>query len=329
MRLKAVFANLSLMAVSVIIVLAIAEMVSRYMVPISPGPSLLDVEGNPIRQSYVEPDSQYRIITPDFDALTTITKDGYRGPASSGNPETLFVGDSFTFAQGVTDELAFPHLYCQEKGLDCANLSVPGASTQYEVSRLEHYLRVKGWAPNDVYLFFFTGNDFSDNLWAADQIKKGRNYQPLEIDPAREEARHNNLPPHKKLIDIALKQSNLMRVMYYKVLAELRQNNDPDGQKADLQKALGVTKQSFERFHALSEEYAFNYRIFVIYPEPEVRLGKYKELDEQIQAIAPSEISSLGALFAENSQDYFFPSDGHFTEAGNRLLADYLIENLP
>lgn len=329
MKLKSVVINLALMAVSAGLIVGVAEVASRYMVPISPGPSLLSTEGKPIRQSYVEPSSQYRIITPDFDALTTITKDGYRGPASSGNPDTLFLGDSFTFAQGVTDEQAFPYLYCKAKNLDCANLSVPGASTIYTISRLEHYLNVKGWAPNNVFLFFFTGNDFTDNLWADEQRRNGRNYEPLELSPEQEDAAHNSLPPHKQLISKALKYSNLLRVLYYKVLPEIRQQGDNSGQRAQLEKALAITKESFDRLQVLSDEYAFNYRIFVIYPEPEVRLGVFKQMDEKLQAIAPSEITSLGELFSKDSQQYFFPADGHFTMSGNRLLADFLIKELP
>ena len=329
MKLKSLVANLVLMAVSAGVVVIVAEVASRYMVPISPGPSLLTADGQPLRQSYVEPNSQYRIITPDFDALTTISKDGYRGPASSGNPDTLFLGDSFTFAQGVTDEQAFPYLYCKAKNLDCANLAVPGASTVYTISRLEHYLRVKGWAPNNVFLFFFTGNDFSDNLWAAEQKSKGRNYEPLELNPEKEDARVNSLPIHKRIVSSALKHSNLIRVLYYKVLPEVRSKGDESAQKAQMQQAFEITKRSFDSLASLSEEYAFNYRIFVIYPEPEARLGVYKTMDEQLQAISPSEITSLGELFSKDSQQYFFPADGHFTESGNRLLADYLIKELP
>lgn len=329
MKIKVVIANLSLMLISVLAVLAIAEVASRYMVPVSPGPSMVDMSGNPIRQSYVEPDSQYRIITPDFDAKTSITRDGYRAPASQGNPDTLFLGDSFTFAQGVTDEQAFPHLYCKAKSLECANLAVPGASTIYTISRLEYYLKRKGWAPNNVYLFFFTGNDFTDNLWAAEQLKRGRNYEPLELNPAREEARYDSLPLHKKMVDFSLKRSNLVRVLYYKVLTDIRQKSDPEAQKAQIQKALAITEKSFASLHALSDEFAFNYKIFVIYSEPEARLGKYKDTDGMLQNIAPSEITSLGALFSKNSQEYYFPADGHFTESGNRLLADFLIKALP
>lgn len=328
MKLKSVVSNLSLTAASVLLVLGIAEVASRYTVPISPGPSLLSMSGEPLSQSYMKAGSEYRIITPDFDAPTTITKDGYRAPSAKASPSTLFLGDSFTFAQGVKDDQAFPHLYCQEKQLACANLAVPGASTPYMVDRLEEFLKAKGWAPNNVYLFFFTGNDFSDNLWAAQQQKLGLSYEPVELSPEKEAAAKSDLPLHKQLIDKGLKYSNLLRVLYFKALPELRKSGDPEAQQAQMKQALAVTKTALERLDALSEEYAFNYRIFVLYSEPEARLEKYKATDKALQEISPSNIISLGELFSKNSQDYFFPSDGHFTESGNRLIADYLIKEL-
>ena len=329
MSLKSGIKNLLLTTVSVLLVLGVAELVSRYILPISPGPSLLTMSGEPVRQSYMKPGSEYRIITPDFDAHTTITKDGYRGPEPEGSPDTLFIGDSFAFAQGVKDNEAFPYLFCKFKGLNCANLSVPGASTLYTIKRLEYYLTTKLWTPNNVFLFFFTGNDFTDNLWAAEQRQKGRNFEPLELNPDIEDARHRELPLYKKIISLTLKYSNLTRVLYYKVLGQIRQSSDPEAQKSKMERALQVTKQSFSDFHTLSERFAFNYKIFVIYPEPEVRLGVYKQMDDTVRAISPNGITSLGALFSKNSGEYFFPADGHFTESGNRLLADFLIKELP
>jgi len=35
---------------------------------------------------------------------------------------------------------------------------------------------------------------------------------------------------------------------------------------------------------------------------------------------------SLGELFVSDLDASYFPSDGHFTESGNRLLADFLAE---
>lgn len=326
MKLKSVIANLALLTVSMSIVVVGAEVVSRYVVPISPGPHLLTLDGQPLVQSYMKPDASYRIVTPDFDAETNITSDGYRAPESKGNPDTLFIGDSFTFAQGVTDDKTFPSLYCEEKGLDCANLSVPGASTLYTLDRLESFLDKKGWAPNNVFLFFFTGNDFTDNIWAADQREKGESYEPLELSPEIEHAKKQSLPIHKRMVDASLKHSNLMRVLYYKALPAFREQGDPEAANTQLAKSLAITKVEFQRLQALSEEYAFNYKIFVLYAEPEIKQQRHLQLKEDLQNVSSTKIISLGALFADDLGKYYFPSDGHFTESGNQKLSEFLIK---
>ena len=330
MRSKSIMGNLALLSVSVLIVFGVAEVASRYIVPVSPGPKLLDVDGNPIRQSYIKPDTQFRIITPDFDALTSITPDGYRAPAAKNDkPSTLFVGDSFTYAQGVRDTESFPHLFCESKKLSCANLAVPGASTLYEVDRLEAFLKNKGWTPDNVYLFFFTGNDFGDNIWAADQREKGESYEPIELHPEIEEARNQELPIHKRLMKVGFKYSNLLRVAYFKVLMGLRQGDDNEAYKAEMEKAFAITKEGFDSLHKLSKDYAFNYQIFVLYPEPEIRHKRHEALHDKLQAVAPSKIISFGTVFEDNTAAQYFPSDGHFTVSGNRLIADQLLKIIP
>ena len=330
MRIKSILANLTLLSISVITVVGIAEVASRYTVPVSPGPTLLDMDGNKVRQSYVEPSTEFRIITPDFDVPTSITSDGYRAPkAKDNNPSILFVGDSFTYGQGVEDTEVFPHLYCEDKGLSCANLAVPGANTLYEVDRLEYFLKKKGWAPDDVYFFFFTGNDFGDNIWAEEQRAAGKGYEPLELSPEREQAEVDRLPLHKRMMTTGFKYSNLLRVLYFKVLPSLRQKNDVGAHEAEMKKALAITKEGFERLDKLSKEYAFNYQIFVLYPETEIRNNLNEGLHDQLQAVAPSKIISLGDIFETDTATQFFPSDGHYTISGNRLLADRLLELFP
>jgi hypothetical protein len=330
MRIKSILANLTLLSVSVGIVLIMAEVASRYLVPVSAGPSLLDMDGGSLRQSYIKPNTQFRILTPDFDAATSITSDGYRAPqAKDDNPSTLFIGDSFTYGQGVKDKEVFPHLFCEAKNLSCANLAVPGASTLYEVDRLEAFLKQKGWTPNNVYLFFFTGNDFGDNIWADEQRSAGKSYEPLELSPDAEQAKSDSLPIHKRLVKEGFKYSNLLRVAYFKVLPSLRQKGDAEAHLKEMNKALQITKEGFDRLHSLSEEYAFNYKIFVLYPETEIRKQLHPKLHEQLQAVAPSKITSLGEIFETNTTEQFFPTDGHYTVSGNRLLAEYLDKIIP
>ncbi|HIP81946.1 MAG TPA: hypothetical protein EYH16_05990, partial [Leucothrix mucor] len=78
--MKNLIGNLLLLVISVAVMLAIGEVASRIVSPISPGPSILDMDGNKQKISYIAANKKFRIITPDFDATTTITKDGYRAP---------------------------------------------------------------------------------------------------------------------------------------------------------------------------------------------------------------------------------------------------------
>ncbi len=321
--MKNFIANFFLLSISLAIVFAIGELASRYVSPVSPGPSIHDLQGNKQKISYVQANNRFRIVTPDYDAETTITRDGYRAPEANGNPDVIFMGDSFTYAQGVKDDEAFPAIFCKAKGYNCANLAVPGSSTLYEVDRLESYIKTKNWRPKLVNFFFFTGNDFRDNLEAAEKRKNGLDYLPVELNQNPAKAEEKGLV--KSSIDLGLKYSNLLRVAYYKILPIIR--NDPDEAAASLNKALEITKAEFERLHLLSQQYGFDYQLYVIFPEPEIRLDKYQALGEKLQALTDKPMIMLGDLFKQNSGDYFFPSDGHFSVAGNKRLAEFLIKN--
>ena len=319
--MKNIIGNLTLLGFSLLIVFLIGEVASRYISPISPGPSILDLEGNKATFGYMEPGQRFRIITPDFDAVTGITKDGYREPEAQGNPEVIFIGDSFTYAQGVEDYQTFPAIYCKQQGISCANLGVPGASTLYEINRLESFLKSKNWRPKTVNFFFFTGNDFSDNLDAAAKRSKGLPYEPAELNPSAEEDAKGLV---ESIIDFGLKHSNLLRVAYYKVLPTLRK--DPEAVQQSLNKALTITQQEFKRLDDLSKQYGFKLNLFVIYPEPEITHGVYRDLGKKLQALTSRPLIHLAELFSQDTQTYFFPADGHFSVAGNKKLAAYLIE---
>ncbi len=318
--MKNLAGNALLLFFSFAIVFAIGEVASRVFSPISPGPSILDLNGNRQKISYIEPGKTFRITTPDYDAKTSITQDGYRAPPATGNPETIFIGDSFTYGQGVTDQQTFPALYCKAKGIQCANLAVPGASTLYETDRLEHYLQTKNWSPNFVNLFFFTGNDFTDNLDASEKRRQGLVYEPEEIN--KDIQKQKGL--RQRIVETGLYYSNLLRVIYYKLLPVLR--DDPQQSEAALNDALKITRNEFLRLNALSEKYAFALRIFIVFPQQEIEQDIYKKLTEKIQSISPVTVIPLGALFKDKPAQYYFPTDGHFNVAGNKRLADYLLK---
>ena len=309
--------NLFLLCISVLFAFAIGEVASRYIAPLSVGPVILDSAGNPLKISYVEPDTTFRLKTPDYDAEITITRDGYRGPEAKGNPDEIFIGDSFTYAVGVTNEQTFSAAYCKEKGLSCANLAVSGASTLYEIDRLETYLKEKNWKPKKVHLFFFTGNDFTDNVWADGNRSRGDHYDPDTL----------NLPHHQtdgaiKIIDIGLKYSNLIRVAYFQILPLFRESADDT--KQSLVKGLEVTKKEFARLDALSKTYGFQYKIYSFFHKYEVDEDLYQELGQKIQAQTEQPVQMFGDIFKENSDKYYFPTDLHLSVEGNKKIGLFL-----
>ncbi len=319
--MKNLAGNLLLLFFSFAVVFVIGEVASRFIAPISPGPAILDLQGNRLTASYISPGQSFRITTPDFDAVTSITADGYRAPEAKENPEIIFIGDSFTYAQGVEDQQTFPAIYCKAKRMDCANLAVPGASTLYEIDRLERFLRKKRWSPNFVDLFFFTGNDFSDNLQAAERRSQGKDIAPLEVSPAAQAKKGL----FQRIIETGLYYSNLLRVAYYKVLPMLRDN--PQQSEDALNKALKITRSEFLRLDELSNIYAFSYRIFIVFPQHEIEQGVDKKIAERIQSISPAPVIPLGDLFRDDPGKYYFPTDGHFSVAGNKKLAEFLLQN--
>ena len=103
----------------------------------------------------------------------------------------------------------------------------------------------------------------------------------------------------------------------FKVLPSLRQKGNEEAHKAEMEKALSISKEGFDRLHKLSKDYAFNYKIFVLYPETEINQDLYEGIHKQLQEIAPTEIISLAEIFKVNTAEQYFPADGHYTISGN------------
>src|SRR5688572_4955278 len=92
--------RIGMMGVSLVIALALAEGVARAFYPIYDGRDNVTLDGRPIKD-WFEPGSVYRQVSNEYDARTTITDKGHRVPGTAGNPDVVFVGDSFTYGYGL------------------------------------------------------------------------------------------------------------------------------------------------------------------------------------------------------------------------------------
>lgn len=318
---KRLMGNLLALFIGLMIALLIGEIASRLIMPIFPGSLKLDKNGDPLEIHSVEPGAVYRQYSEEFDALTTITRDGYRVPEVQGDPDIVFIGDSFTFGQGLQDDDTFIMQYCNQARLKCMNLGVPGMGTITEVERLQKYLTDYKIHPKKVYLsmlvmtsFLGAGNDLNDNLQTMAQRED-------DHGDVHEEEPQSGL---RQLADTAFKYSNLARVLKFYFMPAIKNMIVIEPEKDRLQEALKLTQEQLAKLDALSKQYHFDYKIILFHPVQDISRGSYKETIRQIQAIAPIPVVSSAEILQPDPNQYYFSLDGHFNKQGSQKIVELL-----
>lgn len=117
------------------------------------------------------------VLPPGAHIEVQLNDAGLRGPLPDGRrPCVLFVGDSFTFGEGVTDGAAFPALLAAGPGAPFAsiNAGVPGYGTR------EEYLRLPTWLtefhPGAVVVVF----GLNDPISLGDSIAQDDRFMHVE-----------------------------------------------------------------------------------------------------------------------------------------------------
>ena len=333
----------ALMLGSLLFAFALVEILLRVFFPLYGGRDNLTLDGKSIH-SFLDPGSIYRQYSNEYNALTTITDKGYRAPAVAGNPDVLFVGDSFTFGFGLTDDETFSSIYCKQRRLQCANLGMPGSGTLRQVKRLEQFLHELSWRPKHVNLFFFgmsrsfsAGNDFADNYnfgqWLERQARTGPDANDA-TDPSDDE----RAPGQRQRVRAGfgewiiglqrplLYNSQLVRRVKYHwgpmlrtiVLAE------PDDKRRE--DALAYTARAFKELDDLARRSAFEYEIFLVVPVQDILLKSDGETLATLNRVARKPAISTADLFRDAPQRFYFAYDGHLNASGARRVAEFLIE---
>ena len=327
----ALLKNIAAVMLGLLIALGLGEVISRVFLPIFPGSKYLALDGEELSVGRLTPGIRYRQFSEEFDALTTITADGYRVPDGQPNPAIVFIGDSFTFGVGLADEETFTFVACTVLAVSCANLGEPGASTRSALDRLDSYLRRHDWRPQQVYLFMLAmtgflgaGNDLFDNLKAA------RRAESATSRSAGSDRRSENGPSDRDGFVLStrsalLAHSNLVRVIKFYLGPTIKSLVAPAPGESLLQQALDATRKELHRLQSLSERYGFAYQVFVVHPVQDISRGTYKDTLEKLQAISPRPIVPTAQLFLPNPRSYYFPLDGHLNAAGSRKLAQLVV----
>ena len=319
--------RLILLGGSLLFALAIAEVAVRAFFPINDGRSNMKLDGQPITD-WFEPGSVYRQISNEYDALTTITDKGHRVPGSEGNPEVIFLGDSFTYGYGLNDDETIAAIYCRTLGTACANLGLPGSGTERQLARLRQFVEAYHWKPREVKLFFFgmsgsfsAGNDFVDNYnygRRADALARGQR-------PQRDASPPSLAGRIISWQSALMEYSHLVRraKFYWGPLLKSMIVNDPGEQR--IAQALEFTARALNEFDEYSRQVGFEYKVYLLMPVQDLIRRTDGDTLAALSRVSPKPVISVAPALVDSPASYYYAFDGHLNPAGSRRVAEFVI----
>lgn len=261
-------------------------------------------------------------------------------PSSPSSCTALWLGDSFAFGHGVDFGESFVGLVGQgAPGVRSVDTAVPGYGPVQYRQILEYQLRPGEPAPDFVYVAIFVGNDFHDTLWDKDvQVHEGVLGHAGDL--------RSYLKTHAQLYRLV---SNVYHRFapaddpYAQVREELA---DPAAWAGDfLSRASETFTREIERMQELGSEHGVPVRFVVLPTEDAVRAaraGEGRSGEGEAGALLPvlkarailaaagaDFVDATGALARSGEEALYLPFDGHFTRAGNRIVADAILEAWP
>jgi hypothetical protein len=305
--------RISFLVVSSLVALLMAEGLVRVFFPI---------------YEWFEPGSVYRQVSNEYDARTTITRQGHRVPGTDRNPDVVFLGDSFTYGYGLNDDQTFAAIYCSRRRIECANLGMPGSGTSKQVQRLEQFIEKWNWRPREVKLFFFgmsssfsAGNDFVDNYDYGRWLNAKSAGRPIVAGPRPTRSVGERMISWQARV---LEHSTLMRRVKYHWGPLLKSMilADP-GDRMD--EALLYTQRGLQDLDDLSRRVGFEYSVYLVVPVHDIIRGSYPDTLAALNRVSRKPAIATAPLFVDAPQSFYYAYDGHLNPAGSQRVAEFLI----
>lgn len=319
--------RICLLGASLLFGLAMAEGMVRAFFPLYDGRQNVDLRGKTITDWFT-PGSVYRQISNEYDAVTTITGKGHRVPGTDGNPDVIFLGDSFTYGYGLADDETFAGIYCSRQQVACANLGMPGSGTSRQVKRLQQFIETWHWRPKEVKLFFFgmsgsfsAGNDFVDNFGYSRWLEGQARGVPARREAPRPSFASRVISSQTSLLE----HSYLMRRVKYHWGPLLKSMLVVDPDEDQMARALVDTQRGFQELDDLSRKAGFDYSVYLIVPVQDIIRGSYPETLLALNGVSTKPVATTAPLFVDDPAKFYYAYDGHLNPEGSRRVAEYLI----
>lgn len=269
--------------------------------------------------------------TGEFDTIVRTNAEGYRSasiPYSKGNKSRiLFLGDSFTYGWGVNEEERFSDSIAQNLDVEMLNAGVPG----YKLSNILAHYEAEGYKynPNIVVLAYNlrTGTP-NINSGEYDVVNGTLVKKPLYVPTLKNQiknivshfplypflSQHSHLFAFARNSIVALLNSQAKPITNCTLIEENWYNSTKEREVLVVQELAAVTKEKNQTF------------VFVMLP---VTFCDFDTL--LIDFIDSTNVSSainLDSFFANNTQRYYYPLDGHWNKEGHAHAAELLLPAL-
>jgi len=333
--------------------LACAEIALRYILPLPVHGGTYHADGGKsVRiandRFRLKPNLDVTHVASEFSAQIRTNELGYRKQVNESTaPDYLFLGDSFTFGHGVSDQDTFASIFCEENKHTCLNLGRSGTNTFSQLQVLKYAIDARGIRPKTVILVMLaacwinqSGNDLGDNLKhyrsknnsSAPGIAAARfaGTAPLSSTSAKEAVSADQKSAASQLTNSLLKniQSWLGEFEITKrtmliVSSRLKSSLYACSAQESIDAAIASTRVALTELEQLATKHQFSVKVFSIHPYQELD-GTFRKTQSNLRTAIPEtfEYIATGQRFRKT---HYFPYDGHFNVAGHANMA-FVIE---
>lgn len=313
------------------------EFALRYLAPLPVhGGIFVDGNGKQVRvakdEALLKPNLRATHISSEFSARVAINARGYRTAVNeSAQPDYLFLGDSFTFGHGVSDEEVFSSLLCKERAVSCLNLGRSGTNTFQQLKILRYALH-RGIRPKTVVLVMLTacwvdsaGNDLGDNL--LHYRSQNESVAAAGVPTAQGRALSGEQPSFSandliQEVQRRIGHFEIVRRTMLIIASRLKSSVYACSDAKKIAAAMEATRAALNELQRVADETPFEVAVLAIHPYQELD-GSYSRTERELTAIMPHSFAFTGTG-AHFRKDQYFLYDGHFNAAGHANMARVL-----